>query len=431
VNDAAPKALSEADITQPLADPPSAAGTTAALAAPITQLGRYEVIARLGEGAMGTVYKARDPLLDRLVAIKTVNLNLPKEDLAEYEARFYQEARAAGGLSHPNIVVIHDIGKTEQVAFMAMEYLEGRELRTILSQRGALPVEDAVRIGAQVAEGLAYAHGRGVIHRDVKPTNIMIGRDGHAKITDFGIARMRTSELKTMTGMILGSPRYMSPEQVSGKRADHRSDIFALGVVLYEMLTGQPPFQADTVHGVMYQTMSANPPAPSTLRQSIPPILDFVVAKALAKVPEARYQDARELAEDLRASLEAGRAGAVEQRIRASLAAAPMATALPEVETRHDNLDAPSDETTEEIPLKLLASQPSFTVSKVFDSTEATLRLAALAGQSLEPPAPKSRGQLQPPPVDPGAPPAAKVAPWLWAVAGAALVAAAAILLLG
>ncbi len=431
MNDAAPRALSEADTTQPMAVATEAAGTTAALAPPITHLGRYEVMARLGEGAMGTVYKAHDPLLDRLVAIKTVNLNLPREDLAEYEARFYQEARAAGGLSHPNIVVIHDIGKTDQVAFMAMEYLEGRELRTILSQRGSLPVEDAVRIGAQVAEGLAYAHGRGVIHRDVKPTNIMVGRDGHAKITDFGIARMRTSELKTMTGMILGSPRYMSPEQVSGKRADHRSDIFALGVVLYEMLTGQPPFQADTVHGVMYQTMSANPPAPSTLRQSIPPILDFVVAKALAKAPEARYQDARELAEDLRASLEAGRAGAVEQRIRASLAAAPAATDLPGVETRRDHAEAASDEATEEVPLKLLASQPSFTVSKVFDSTEATLRLAALAGQSLEPPAPKPRGQVQPPPVDPAAPPAAKVAPWLWAVAGAALVAAATILLLG
>lgn len=431
MNDAAPRALSEADVTQPMPVATEAAGTTAALAPPITHLGRYEVMARLGEGAMGTVYKAHDPLLDRLVAIKTVNLNLPKEDLAEYEARFYQEARAAGGLSHPNIVVIHDIGKTEQVAFMAMEYLEGRELRTILSQRGALPVEDAVRIGTQVAEGLAYAHGRGVIHRDVKPTNIMIGRDGHAKITDFGIARMRTSELKTMTGMILGSPRYMSPEQVSGKRADHRSDIFALGVVLYEMLTGQPPFQADTVHGVMYQTMSANPPAPSTLRQAIPPILDFVVAKALAKTPEARYQDARELAEDLRASLEAGRAGAVEQRIRASLAAAPSTSTLPDVEAHHDHDSTGSDETTEEVPLKLLTSQPSFTVSKVFDSTEATLRLAALAGHAVEPPVAKTRIQAHPAPLDPGAPPAAKVAPWLWAVAGLALAAAAAILLLG
>lgn len=429
MNQGAPRAAPGPDNTQPL-PAPGATGPAAALAPPITHLGRYEVLARLGEGAMGTVYKARDPLLDRLVAIKTVNLNLPPEDLAEYEARFYQEARAAGGLSHPNIVVIHDIGKTEQVAFMAMEYLEGRELRSILSQRGALPAEEAVRIAAQVADGLAYAHGRGVVHRDIKPTNIMVGRDGHAKITDFGIARMRTSELKTMTGMILGSPRYMSPEQVSGKRADHRSDLFALGVVLYEMLTGQPPFHADSVHGVMYQTMNTNPPAPSRLRQSVPPILDFVVAKALAKSPEARYQDARELAQDLRASLEAGGAGAVERRIRASLAAAPAPGERPGVETRRDRLGAPGEETTTEVPLKLLTSQPSFTVSKVFDSTEATLRLAALAGQTLAPPAAKPRAVAARGPAERSRPPAAKVAPWLWAVAALALATAAAILLL-
>jgi eukaryotic-like serine/threonine-protein kinase len=394
-----------------------------------THLGRYEVLVRLGEGAMGTVYKAHDPLLDRLVAIKTVNLNLPKEDLAEYEARFYQEAKAAGGLSHPNIVVIYDIGKTDRLAYMAMEYLEGRELRSILSERGCLSPDEAVNIAAQVADGLTYAHGRGVIHRDIKPTNIMLNRDGIAKITDFGIARMRSSELKTMTGMILGSPRYMSPEQVAGKRADQRSDIFSLGVVLYEMLTGQAPFQADTVHGVMYQTMNATAPAPSTVKAGLPKILDYIVAKALAKVPEARYQSARELADDLRASLLAGNSGDLEKRMLARLReSAKQAAGVQAVGTRtEDKLAKPTgggDETTEEIPLKAVTTTPSFSVSESFDSSAATLRLAALSGLASEfdaktkaakPAADAAPARTRPPVVKPSRSP--HVAPWLWALA--------------
>ncbi len=225
------------------------------------QFGRYELLSELGQGAMGVVYKARDPVLDREVAIKTINLTLPKDELSEYEARFYQEARAAGGLNHPNIVTIYDIGKTERVAYMAMEFLEGQELRSVLAAREPLPVELALDIAAQVADGLAYAHDRHIVHRDIKPANIMVVRNGLVKITDFGIARMRTNEVKTMTGMILGSPKYMSPEQVAGKRADHRSDLFSLGVVLYEMLTGEAPFQADSIHGIMYQIMQFTPSA--------------------------------------------------------------------------------------------------------------------------------------------------------------------------
>src|SRR6476659_5886737 len=222
------------------------------------QLGRYEILSELGQGAMGVVYKAHDPVLDRVVAIKTINLNLPKDELPEYEARFYQEARAAGGLNHPNIVTIYDIGKSERVAYMAMEFLEGEELRATLESGHPLPLSQAIDVIMQVAEGLAYAHERHIVHRDIKPANIMIVREGLVKITDFGIARMRTNEVKTLTGMILGSPKYMSPEQVSGKRADTRSDIFSLGVVLYEMLTGTSPFVADNIHGVMYQTMNFN-----------------------------------------------------------------------------------------------------------------------------------------------------------------------------
>src|ERR1700675_4971498 len=152
----------------------------------LTQLGRYEILAELGQGSMGTVYKARDPALDRVVAIKTINLNLPKDELAEYEARFYQEARAAGGLNHPNIVAIYDIGKSEPVAYMAMEFLEGDELRAILTAGQPLPVLQALDVAAQVAEGLFYAHERHVVHRDIKPTNIMVVGNGLVKTTDFG-----------------------------------------------------------------------------------------------------------------------------------------------------------------------------------------------------------------------------------------------------
>src|SRR3954467_247843 len=269
----------------------------------ISTLGRYEILSELGQGSMGVVYRARDPMLDRIVAIKTINLTLPKDELAEYEARFYQEAKAAGGLSHRNIVTIHDIGRSDRVAYMAMEFLEGQELRRLLQGRAPIGIAHALDIGAQVAEGLQYAHEGQIVHRDIKPANIMVLNDGLVKITDFGIARMRTNEVKTMTGMILGSPKYMSPEQVSGKRADTRSDIFSLGVVLYEMLTGTSPFVADNIHGVMYQTMNFNPPAPRSLNPDLPEVLNFIIAKALAKNLEDRYQNAKDLCQDLRQAI--------------------------------------------------------------------------------------------------------------------------------
>jgi serine/threonine protein kinase len=249
---------------------------------------------------MGVVYKAHDPVLDRVVAIKTINLTLPKDELAEYEARFYQEARAAGGLNHPNIVTIYDIGKSERVAYMAMEFLEGEELRHALASGQPLPLLQALDVIMQVAEGLAYAHERHIVHRDIKPANIMIVRDGLVKITDFGIARMRTTEVKTMTGMILGSPKYMAPEQVAGRRADHRCDLFSLGVVLHEAVTGEAPFQGDNIHGIMYQILHSSPRPPSALNPEVPHIVDLVVAKALARNVEERYQTAKELIEDLR-----------------------------------------------------------------------------------------------------------------------------------
>jgi serine/threonine protein kinase len=265
------------------------------------KLGRYLIQSELGRGAMGVVYKATDSVLERTVAVKTVNMALERDGADRYEARFYQEARAAGGLNHPNIVTVYDVGKSGEVVFMAMEYIEGPELRTLIVEGRPMPVSRAMSIAAQVADGLAYAHQHGVVHRDIKPANIMVPVDGPVKITDFGIARMRTaaSDL-TQTGVMLGSPKYMSPEQVIGKRADHRSDLFSLGVILYEMLTGSTPFNGDNVTSLMYQIVNFAPPAPSALNGAVPVLADYIVAKMLAKTLEERYQSSAELARDLR-----------------------------------------------------------------------------------------------------------------------------------
>jgi serine/threonine-protein kinase len=338
------------------------------------QLGRYELLSELGQGAMGVVYKARDPVLDRVVAIKTINLTLPRDELAEYEARFYQEARAAGGLNHPNIVTIYDIGKSERVAYMAMEFLEGEELRSILSSKEPLAVLVALDIAAQVADGLTYAHERQVVHRDIKPANIMVVREGLVKITDFGIARMRTNEVKTMTGMILGSPKYMSPEQVAGKRADHRADIFALGVMLYEMLTGDAPFLADSIHGIMYQILNFSPAAPSTKRSELPEMVDLIVAKALAKGVDERYQSARDFARDLRECRDIllGRAPARATLGDAASPAIPASGSGRKPERLVAVKTSPAAEAD--------VSGKGLSLAKSFDSYEATLKLAALTG---------------------------------------------------
>jgi eukaryotic-like serine/threonine-protein kinase len=266
----------------------------------IHNLGRYEIISELGRGAMGVVYKARDPLIDRLVAIKTINLqSLPPEKRKEYEARFYQEAKAAGRLSHPNIITVHDLGETHGIAYIAMELLEGKELQHLIEDGKHLSVDEALNIAIQVAAGLAYAHEHGVIHRDIKPSNIMVLKGKRVKIADFGIARMETSLLSTQTGMVMGSPLYMSPEQIKSERIDFRSDIFSLGIVLYQMLTGKLPFGGDNAHSVMYQIVQEDPPKPSSLNSDVPDSLDTIISKCLAKSPVERYQDANELGKAL------------------------------------------------------------------------------------------------------------------------------------
>jgi serine/threonine-protein kinase len=333
----------------------------------ISQLGRYEILGELGHGAMGTVYKARDPLIDRVVAIKTINLGLALDEKEEYEERFYQEAKAAGRLSHPNIVTIYDVGKSGDVAYIAMEFLHGRELRDMMNEGGLLPVDQVLDVVAQVAQGLAYAHEHDIVHRDVKPSNIMVVRDGHVKITDFGIARMASSAVRTQTGMVLGSPKYMSPEQVMGKAIDRRSDIFSLGVMLYEMLTGQAPFEGENVNAIMYQTLNVAPVPPNKLNPAVPEMLNFIVAKALAKGLEDRYQNAKDFAIDLRACR--------DTLLRSSQKSDSLRPAAADIGKLPDAFGVTGPMIAgeeEDKPASLVGLSPAF------DSTAATMRLASL-----------------------------------------------------
>ena len=271
--------------------------------ADLKTIGRYEVLGVLGRGAMGVVYKAIDPMIDRTVAIKTIKLSLSEEELAFYEARFAQEIKTVGKLNHPNIVTIFDVGRTDEFAYMAMEFIDGPELKMLMAPGKPLDTATSVDLVAQVADGLALAHTRGIIHRDVKPSNVMVAFDDDhmiAKVTDFGIARGQTSAVKTMTGMILGSPRYMSPEHVTGKNLDARSDIFSLGVVLYEMLAGAAPFDADSVSSIMYQTVH-EPEAPlARFNASAPAEVARVVARAMAKNPDERFATMKDFSRALR-----------------------------------------------------------------------------------------------------------------------------------
>ena len=363
------------------------------------QLGRYVILSELGRGAMGIVYKATDTVLERTVAVKTVNMALEHDGANRYEERFYQEARAAAGLNHPNVVTVHDVGKSGEVVFMAMEYIEGVELRTLIGEGRPLRLPQALSIAAQIAEGLAYAHARGVVHRDIKPANIMVLANGPVKITDFGIARRRLSSELTQTGMLLGSPKYMSPEQVIGKRADHRADLFSLGVILYEMLTGVAPFSGENVTALMYQTVNFIPPAPGQLNAEVPPLLDHIAAKLLAKALEERYQDAAEAARDLRecerqsaaAGTVPGNApGSVTQPLNARAAAAGGAQPqLVDAEAKTMVLAQPVSRTrvVDRQPELAPAEAPALAkgLAQSFDSAAATQRLAALTGSATLP----------------------------------------------
>ncbi len=260
------------------------------------QVGRYQILSRLGRGGMATVYRAHDPQIGRDVAIKFLHASLAQE--GECHARFLQESRAAGGLSHPNIVIVHDVGEIEGRPYMAMELIDGVPLFDVMERSRQMPFRQAAAIGRQLADALDYAHAHGIVHRDIKPGNIMVLRDGQSiKVTDFGIAHMAESAHQhTQVGAVLGTPQYMSPEQTRGEKLDGRSDLFSTGIVLYQMLTGERPFRGDNLVALATRIAGEEPPALALLRPDTPASLRRVVDRCLAKVPAQRYQSGKELA---------------------------------------------------------------------------------------------------------------------------------------
>jgi len=272
------------------------------------KLGRYEIVRELGKGAMGIVYLAKDPLIGRLVALKTIrpSAHADDEDTREFQARFVREAQAAGILNHPSIVTVHDIGQDDPsgMSFIAMEYVEGQNLKEMLAQGRPLSFEQAADIMAQVAEGLDFAHAKGIVHRDVKPANIILLEGNRAKITDFGIAKITSGVANlTTTGQFLGTPNYMAPEQIKGTPVDGRSDIFSLGICLYECLTHRKPFGGDSLTSISYKIVHEPFPPLHEINPTIPEGYGVVVTHCLEKDPAKRYQRGKDMANALRAVL--------------------------------------------------------------------------------------------------------------------------------
>lgn len=264
-------------------------------------LGRYEIEKELGRGAMGIVYLGRDPKINRQVAIKTVIFGdeVDEAQIKDTKERFFREAESAGNLSHPNIIRIFDAGDDADVSYIAMELLDGVDLKEYCTSDKLLPIKDAMEYVAKVAGALDYAQQQGVVHRDIKPANIMLLKDGSIRVTDFGIARIMATS-KTQTGTVLGTPSYMSPEQVAGKKVDGRSDLFSLGVVLYELLTGDKPFKGESIATLIFQITTEQHPSPKIINNKIPDVCVKIIDKALSKDVEKRYQRGDEMATDIR-----------------------------------------------------------------------------------------------------------------------------------
>jgi eukaryotic-like serine/threonine-protein kinase len=292
--------------------------------------GRYEVLSRIGSGGMADVYLARDALLGRQVALKLLQHRFAQDQ--EFVERFRREASSAAGLSHPNVVAIFDRGEWDETYYIAMEYLPGRTLKTLVREEGPMDPASAIEIVIQVLHAARFAHGRGIIHRDLKPHNVILDEEGRAKVTDFGIARAGASDM-TLTGSIMGTAQYLSPEQAQGQAVSETSDLYAVGIVLYELLTGAVPFDGETAVSIALMQVSAPPPAPSVLNPAVTPELDAVVARALAKGPDERFADAAEFILAL-------------EHVRAQIGAAPshygpLATQVPPPVVRLGALNGP------------------------------------------------------------------------------------------
>jgi serine/threonine protein kinase len=268
----------------------------------ILKAGRYEIVAELGRGAMGVVYKATDPVIGRPVAVKTIKLSEQGTGLtrAELIARFQTEARAAGLLTHHNIVVVYDAGEEDGLFYITMELVEGKSLQALIDSGHAFPLPRVLRIMEQACNALQFAHENNIVHRDIKPANIMLTGDDTVKVTDFGTAKILQFGTVQQTAHVMGTPSYMSPEQVKGRAVDGRTDIFSLGVMLYEMITGEKPFPGESITTVIYKIVNEEPVPPRTIDPTIHPGISAAVMRALAKEPEERYQNCHEFLEDLR-----------------------------------------------------------------------------------------------------------------------------------
>jgi serine/threonine-protein kinase len=273
----------------------------AAASEELTRIGRYEILEALGRGSMGLVYKALDPKINRLLAIKTIRFSdeFDEDVIQEIKERFFREAEIAGQLSHPSIVTLHDMGEDQDLTYMAMEYLEGENLEKFINKKNLLPLRKVLSVVASVADALEFAHRADVIHRDIKPANIMLLKTGGVKVTDFGIAKAISSS-RTRTGVILGTPNYMSPEQIMGQKVDPRSDVFSLGVVFYQLLAGELPFQGDNLSSLLYQITQVKHPPLRSFNPRIPVACEQIMDKALAKNLDERFQTAGQMAKLLR-----------------------------------------------------------------------------------------------------------------------------------
>jgi protein kinase-like protein len=287
----------------------------------VSQLGKYEILSKIGQGGMGEVFKARDPILRREVAIKTISSAFSADE--ERRKRFYREAQSAGNLSHPNIITIYDFGEEEGGLFMTMELLEGHDLAELIRRQTPLTLGTKLGFMEQICDGLAYAHAHGVLHRDLKPANIHVLPNGRVKILDFGLARPSLTNMSlsdgnvTVRGMVLGTPRYMSPEQVWGEATDERSDVFSLGLVFYELLAYRQAFPGSSMESLLAQLVARDPDPLHELVPEVPPLLEDMLTRALAKRPDNRFQNAGEMREALRAVRASVAPGQLERRIPA------------------------------------------------------------------------------------------------------------------
>jgi predicted Ser/Thr protein kinase len=356
----------------------------------IDQIGKYRELSKIGQGAMGEVFKGHDPVLNRDVAIKVISASLAADDTMR--ERFRREAEAAAKLNHPNIITVYDLGEEKGKFYMAMELLEGRDLKELIGQRALGDLQQKLDVMDQISDGLAVAHASGVFHRDLKPANIHVQPNGQVKILDFGLARFSSSDM-TRTGMVMGTPHYMSPEQVKGEKVDSRSDVFSLGSVFYEILCGHKPFDGDSMHTVLFHVMQ-DEPEPLRKWIDVPPIVVELVERALAKDPNRRFQNAGQLRDAVRAVRHVMAEGREAEASLESELGASEATVVVEPDVRGPAVSVPA---TDERVVGAVALDPSF----VPDFGQAGMRRtpATLSGRSttqVDParrplPAPRSR----------------------------------------